>query len=148
MDPNSQDSFFLHVAKHQGNLIAGVVIAFTLGMLWKGATAAGGIAAIISGVIFSYGIPPIYAYFAQNNETLINLFGTKLNFMHGAFISALLSLVVHLVVSRMTHADPEKAKLTWIGLGIFTPEQFVVLGKTLAYYPAYLCDSGKFGCSQ
>lgn len=131
MDPNSQDSFFLHVAKHQGNLIAGVVIAFTLGMLWKGATAAGGIAAIISGVIFSYGIPPIYAYFAQNNETLINLFGTKLNFMHGAFISALLSLVVHLVVSKMTHADPEKAKLTWIGLGIFTPEQFVVLGKTL-----------------
>ena len=42
MDPNSKDSFFLHVAKHQGNLIAGVVVAFFLGMCWKRATAAGG----------------------------------------------------------------------------------------------------------
>ena len=132
MDPNSQDSFFLHVAKHQGNLIAGVVIAFIVGMFWKGATAAGGVSAIIAGVIFSYGIPPLYALVAQGNETLINLFGTKLNFMHGAFLSAILSLLVHIIVSKKTQADPEKGKLTWIGLGIFTSKQFVVLGKTLA----------------
>jgi SSS family solute:Na+ symporter len=132
MDPNSQDSFFLHVAKHQGNLIAGVVIAFMVGMFWKGATAAGGVSAILSGVVFSYGIPPIYASIAQDNETLINLFGTKLNFMHGAFLSAVLSLLVHIIVSKRTQADPEKGKLTWIGLGIFTSKQFVVLGKTLA----------------
>ena len=131
MDPNSQDSFFLHVAKHQGNLIAGVVIAFALGMLWKGATAAGGVSAIIAGVIFSYGIPPVYASLAEQNETLIALFGTKLNFMHGAFISAILSALVHIFVSLKTKTDPEKGKLTWTGLGIFTPEQFTVFGKTL-----------------
>jgi hypothetical protein len=28
--------------------------------------------------------------------------------------------------------DPEKGKLTWIGLDIFTPQQFSVFGKTLA----------------
>jgi SSS family solute:Na+ symporter len=132
MDPNSQDSFFLHVAKHQGNLIAGVVIAFIVGMFWKGATAAGGVCAIIAGVIFSYGIPPLYASVAEGNLTLINLFGTKLNFMHGAFISALLSLLVHILVSKSTQADPEKGKLTWIGLDIFTPKQFSVFWKTLA----------------
>jgi SSS family solute:Na+ symporter len=132
MDPNSQDSFFLHVAKHQGNLIAGVVIAFALGMLWKGATAAGGVSAIIAGVIFSYGIPPVYASLAEQNETLIALFGTKLNFMHGAFISAILSALVHIFVSLKTKTDPKKGELTWTGLGIFTPEQFAVFGKTLA----------------
>ena len=132
MDPNSQDSFFLHVAKHQGNLIAGVVIAFVVGMFWKGATAAGGVSAIIAGVVFSYGIPPLYASVAENNQTLINLFGTKLNFMHGAFISALLSLLVHILISKSTQVDPEKGKLTWIGLDIFTPQQFSVFGKTLA----------------
>ncbi len=132
MDPNSQDSFFLHVAKHQGNLIAGVVVAFALGMFWKGATAAGGVSAIIAGVVFSYGIPPIYASIAEQNLTLVGLFGTKLNFMHGAFISAILSLMVHIIVSLKTKSDAEKGKLTWIGLGIFTPEQFSVLGKTLA----------------
>ena len=131
MDPNSQDSFFLLVAKHQGNLIAGVVVAFVVGMLWKGATAAGGVSEIIAGVIFSYGIPPLYAFIAEGNESLVNLFGKKLNFMHGAFISALLSLLVHIVVSKISKVDPEKGKLTWTGLGIFTPEEFIVLGKTL-----------------
>lgn len=132
MDPNSQDSFFLLVAKHQGNLIAGVVVAFVLGMFWKGATAAGGFSAIVAGVIFSYGIPPLYAIIADNNESLVNLFGKKLNFMHGAFASAILSLLVHIIVSKRTKLDTEKGKLTWIGLDIFTSKQFAVFGKTLA----------------
>ena len=132
MDPNSQDSFFLLVAKHQGNLVAGVVIAFVVGMFWQGATAAGGVSAIIAGVVFSYGIPPLYAMIADGNESLVNLFGKKLAFMHGAFVSAILSLLVHIMVSKRTKLDPEKGKLTWIGLGIFTSRQFAVFGKTLA----------------
>ena len=131
MDPNSEDSFFLHVAKHQGNLIAGVVIAFALGMFWKKATAAGGVAAIVSGVIFSYSIPPAYAMLAEGNDALIELFGAKLNFLHGAFLSAILSLIVHVLVSKSTQPDEEKAKLTWTGLGVFTPAQLAVFGKTL-----------------
>ena len=111
MDPNSKDSFFLHVAKHQGNLIAGVVVAFFLGMCWKRATAAGGVAAILSGVLFSYTIPVLYANFAEGNQALINLFGEKLNFMHGAFISALLSGLVHIFISLRTQPDEEKVHL-------------------------------------
>ena len=133
MNPNSQDSFFLHVAKHQSNLIAGVVIAFALGMFWKRATAAGGVAAIVSGVVFSYSIPPLYASLAIGNETMIELFGPKLNFLHGAFLSALLSLCVHIAVSMKTQPDEEKGKLTWTGLGIFTPAQLAVFGKTLLF---------------
>jgi solute:Na+ symporter, SSS family len=60
MDPNSKESFFLHVASHQGRLIAGVVVAFALGMLWKRASATGAVVAIVAGVALSYGIPPIY----------------------------------------------------------------------------------------
>jgi hypothetical protein len=52
--------------------------------------------------------------------------------MHGAFVSAILSLIVHIMVSKRTKLDPEKGKLTWIGLGIFTSKQFAVFGKTLA----------------
>ncbi len=60
MDPNSKDSFFLHVAKHQMRLVAGVFVAFFVGMLWKRATALGGALAIIVGVIMSYSLGPIY----------------------------------------------------------------------------------------
>jgi len=117
MDPNSKDSFFLHVAKHQSKLIAGVVVAFGLGMLWKRATAAGGVCAIVSGVAFSYGLPPIYAKLFGENETVVGLFGTNLNFMHAVFLAAILSLIVHVVVSLLTQPDEEKGKLTWTELG-------------------------------
>ena len=133
MDPNSKDSFFLHVAKHQGNLIAGVVVAFFLGMCWKRATAAGGVAAIIAGVIFSYSIPVLYGNMAEGNQTLIDLFGEKLNFMHGAFISAILSAIIHILVSLNTQPDKEKGKLTWTGLQIFSPQELSVFIKTLLF---------------
>ena len=133
MDPNSKDSFFLKVAKHQGNLIAGVVVAFFLGMCWKRATAAGGVAAILAGVLFSYSIPALYAIFAQGNPALIDLFGEKLNFMHGAFVSALLSAVVHVVISLKTQPDEEKGKLTWTGLQIFSVHELSVFIKTLLF---------------
>jgi len=131
MDPNSKDSFFLHVAKHQGNLIAGVVVAFFLGMCWKRATAAGGVAAIIFGVIFSYSIPVIYEKVAFGNQPLIDLFGNKLNFMHGAFASAILSVLVHIIVSLNTQPDEEKGKLTWVGLKVFSPQELSVFLKTI-----------------
>ena len=133
MDPNSKDSFFLHVAKHQGNLIAGVVVAFFLGMCWKRATAAGGVAAIIAGVIFSYSIPVLYGNMAEGNQTLIDLLGEKLNFMHGAFISAILSAIIHILVSLNTQPDKEKGKLTWTGLQIFSPQELSVFIKTLLF---------------
>ncbi len=133
MDPNSKDSFFLHVAKHQGNLIAGVVVAFFLGMCWKRATASGGVAAILAGVLFSYSIPVFYGNLAEGNQFLIDLFGERLNFMHGAFVSALLSAVVHVVISLKTQPDEEKGKLTWTGLEIFSTKELSVFVKTLLF---------------
>lgn len=61
MDPNSKESFFLHIASHQSKMIAGVIVAFGLGMLWRRATGAGAITAIVAGVVISYALPPLYS---------------------------------------------------------------------------------------
>ena len=125
MDPNSKDSFFLQIASHQSKLIAGVVVAFFLGLLWKGATATGGFLAIVSGVLFSYGIPWLYPMIA--GEELVRIFGENLNFMHSVFVAAVLSLILHVVVSRMTRQpndEKNRAQHTWIGLGIFSRASF------------------------
>jgi solute:Na+ symporter, SSS family len=219
MDPNSKESFFLHVASHQGRLIAGVVVAFAVGMLWKRASAAGAVVAIVAGVALSYGIPPIYDnyigsaqmkdvtismietdgthglttgqpvrlrsygqapvsspilkhdqdYFVSEHNastltlhsnlpdakigrnavefvtlgkddqfiypaekaTIVGLLNIKLNFLHTVFLAALISLILHIAISLRTQPDEEKGKLTWTGLGIFSPAQLVVFGKTL-----------------
>ena len=122
MDPNSDDSFFLHIAKHQSNLIAGVVVVFFLGMLWKRATATGAFVAIIGGVVFSYLVPNLYT--SMDLPGLKATFGDKLNFMHAVFVSTVLSLLLHIIVSLATQPDKSKAKLTWVGLGIFSKQEF------------------------
>jgi len=45
---------------HQSRLVAGVVVAFTMGMFWKRATPWGGLVAIVSGISFSYGLTALY----------------------------------------------------------------------------------------
>jgi SSS family solute:Na+ symporter len=150
MTPNSDDNFFLYVAKYQMFLVVGVVIAFFIGMLWPRATAAGGLASIIAGSLFcfSFGggleiygrtvIPDLYTIIFGGNEAVTGLFGAKLNFFHAAFIAAILSLVVMVVVSLMTRHDEEKAKLTWAGLEVFdTATQkkfFQVTGISIAVF--------------
>ena len=61
MDPNSEASFFMQIATHQSKLVAGVVVAFALGMFWKRATSAGATTAIIVGVAASYLLPIFYS---------------------------------------------------------------------------------------
>ena len=122
MDPNSTDSFFLQIATHQSKLIAGVVVAFFLGMLWKRATATGAVVAIIGGVAFSYLVPGVYESTASDG--LKDIFGPKLNFMHAVFVSTVLSLILHIVVSLATQPDKDKGRLTWVGLGIFSKQEF------------------------
>ncbi len=128
MDPNSKESFFLHIASHQSKLIAGVVVAFALGMFWKRATAAGAIVAILAGVACSYGLPPLYAATLGAEGAF---FGEQLNFMHSVFLAAVISTVLHVTVSLMTQPDAEKSKMTWTELGGHDPSKVKRAGKLI-----------------
>ena len=129
MDPNSQDSFFLQIANHQSKLIAGVVVAFFFGLLWKGGTATAGFISILSGVAFSYGIPWIYKF--VSSDELIAIFGKDLNFMHSVFLAAILSSILYVIVSFLTKSGSGTANnqsFTWVGLGVFTQNSLRAFG--------------------
>jgi len=136
MDPNSESNFFLEIAKHQSKLVVGVVVAFVVGMLWQRATAAGGLATILSGVAFGFLLPELYVRLFSDNKAVVAMFGEKLNFMHAAFVTGVLSTLVHVIVSLMTQPDPEKSKYTWTGLDIYSAATlrrfWVMLGITVA----------------
>ena len=121
MDPNREEHFFTYVAGHTSKLVTGVVIAFVLGMFWRRATPAGGLAAILAGVVASYSVEAIYNKYLGTNETIAAVLGTRLNFLHSAFIAAVLAAVVHVVVSLVTRVDAKKALLTWTALGGHDP---------------------------
>ncbi|MDC0325246.1 hypothetical protein OAM01_00650 [bacterium] len=130
-DPNTKEPFFTFVAQHQSRLIAGIVVAFGVGMLWKGATAAGGFAAIITGIVVSYGLPPLYAKTLGQNEAVSRWLGENLNFFHAVFIAAIVAALAHYIVSKLTKPDESKGQLTWHGLGLISKEQLVSYGKRL-----------------
>jgi SSS family solute:Na+ symporter len=71
MDPNSEGSFFLHIASYQSKLVAGVVVAFALGMFWKRAPGAGAIVAILAGVLFSFGLPKVYELHCKSGDATV-----------------------------------------------------------------------------
>ena len=119
-DPNTKQLFFTYVASHQSKLVGGVVVAFAVGMLWKGATAAGGFASIITGVVVSYAVVPVYGVTLGKTEFFSGMFGTNLNFFHGVFVAAIFATLANVIVSKMTQADEQKSSLTFVGLGVFT----------------------------
>lgn len=70
MDPNSEKSFFLQIASHQSKLVAGVVVAFALGIFWKRATALAATLAIVVGVVASYGLPVLYSGYSDGFKVM------------------------------------------------------------------------------
>ena len=126
-DPNTKQLFFTYVASHQSKLVGGVVVAFAVGMLWKGATAAGGFASIITGVVVSYAVVPVYEVTLGKTEFFSGMFGTNLNFFHGVFVAAIFATLANVIVSKMTQADEQKSSLTFVGLGVFTKDSLRAL---------------------
>lgn len=126
MDPNSQEKFFLIIAKHQAKLVTGLVIAFAMGMFWKRATGAGAVAAIGAGIVTSYALPAWYLNLAPKYPALAAMFGEKLNFMHTAAVAAAMALIAHVAVSLCTSVNAAKSRLTWTDLGGHDPS---VVGK-------------------
>ena len=130
MDPNREEHFFTYVAGHTSKLVTGVVVAFVLGMFWRRATPAGGLAAIVAGVVASYSVEAIYNKYLGTHEAIAAVLGTKLNFLHSAFLAAVLAAVVHVVVSLATRVDAKKSLLTWTALGGHDP---LTLRKTIRW---------------
>jgi SSS family solute:Na+ symporter len=130
-DPNSTEPFFTYVARHQSRLIAGLVVAFGLGMLWQGATATGGFCAILTGVGVSYGLLPVYAQTLGKSEGVAAWLGTELNFFHAVFVAFICATIVHILVSKVTQKDPAKAELTWHGLGLISKDRLKAYARRL-----------------
>ncbi|MEM7230823.1 MAG: sodium/solute symporter [Planctomycetota bacterium] len=163
IDPNSKQNFFLQIVNQQHYLAPGILVAFLVGMFWSGATGAGALAAIVSGVAFSLALQKGYdnvfgttkdvaaVYDASRGwfdpENVRSVLGNKLNMFHRTIVVVTLCIATHVIVSKLTTKDPEKSKLTWTDLGGHEPNAlrnvflglavsialFAVLGALMVY---------------
>ena len=134
-DPNTNEPFMKYVIGHQSKLVSGIVAAFLLGMLWRGSTPTGGFAAIVTGVIVSYGLPGIYESLVAGDsdfaKQILGRFGAKLNVFHGVLVAFLCSLLANVIASKLSQPHEEKSKFTWVGLNIIRPADLQHFGMKL-----------------
>jgi SSS family solute:Na+ symporter len=100
-DPTSTGNFFLSVSSRGSYFTQGIVVAFMLGIWWKGASARGAIAALVAAPLFAFGFEAFYNAQLGTLPSVQALFGPKLNFMHRVLVTFLFSLGVHFLVSRL-----------------------------------------------
>ena len=61
--------------------------------------------------------PSLYELTFAKSDLIVELFGSKLNFFHAAFLASIIALILSVVVSLQTQPDGEKGKFTWTELG-------------------------------
>lgn len=138
-DPKSKENFFLQIVDQQSHLVPGLLVAFALGMFWRGATATGAFAAILAGPICSLVIQFTYNRFLGTREAFGETLGAQLNMLHRVAVAVIVSGLVLVVVSLMTRRDPEKEKLTWVELGNHRPaDLWMLLGKIAGTIVVYI----------
>jgi SSS family solute:Na+ symporter len=134
-DPNTDKPFLIYVIENQSKLVAGIVAAFLLGMLWKGATPTGGFVAIITGVVVSFGLPVLYQSVAAGDGTMakemLRWLGPELNTFHTVFVAFVCALLANLIASKLSQHDEGKSKFTFTGLNIIKPADLQHFGMKL-----------------
>ncbi len=135
----SKGNFFITVADNQSYIVGGVLIAFMVGIFWRGATATAAVwciivyflVAVVTELVFNgvSSLPAANILWPQLNAPgdlppppsgmsaalWAGLIEHKLNFMHRTAFAAIGGLIAIYVVSLMTkhERDPEKQALVW-----------------------------------
>ena len=113
------DNFFLKIASQQGHLTPGVLVAFLIGVLWRGATGHGAVAAILSAPFFSVFFERAYAVWVAGASPLAEAagrtFGPNLNFMHRTAVTVVFAALVLIAVSHLTQRSRNRdgERFTW-----------------------------------
>ncbi len=131
-DPTGGGNFFLRVSSQAGHFTPGLVVAFALGMFWRRAAAAGSFWSIVLGPVFSLLVVKVYAIAASSSAGLTSLLGTDLNFLHRVMATVVFCVVVHVLVSRRSTLDTERASHTFVALSGVEPQVLIATLRNVA----------------
>ncbi len=98
--PDRTNNFMLKVSAQLSYFTPGIMVAFFVGILWRGASARAAVVAMAAAPFYGLLAEFIYDNFLGTNPAVAAVFGAKLNFMHRVFLTFVLSLTTLVVLSR------------------------------------------------
>lgn len=100
--PDRTNNFMLKVSAQLSYFTPGIMVAFFVGVLWRGASARAAVIAMAAAPFYGLLSEFIYDHFLGTNPAVAHVFGVKLNFMHRVFLTFVFSLTTLLALSRTT----------------------------------------------
>lgn len=100
--PDRTNNFMLKVSAQLSYFTPGIMVAFFVGVLWRGASARAAVIAMAAAPVYGLLSEFIYNNFLGTNPAIAAVFGVNLNFMHRVFLTFVLSLTTLIVLSRTT----------------------------------------------
>ncbi len=97
--PDRSNNFFLKVSSQLSYFTPGIMVAFFVGILWRGASARAAVWAMALAPVFGIATELIYNLFLGHIPAVTELFGPVLNFMHRVFLTFILSITTLIVLS-------------------------------------------------
>lgn len=98
--PDRTNNFMLKVSAQLSYFTPGIMVAFFVGVLWRGASARAAVIAMAAAPVYGLLSEFIYNNFLGTNPAVAAVFGVNLNFMHRVFLTFVLSLTTLIVLSR------------------------------------------------
>ncbi|QJW91048.1 sodium/solute symporter [Spirosoma taeanense] len=98
--PDRTNNFMLKVSAQLSYFTPGIMVAFFVGVLWRGASARAAVVAMAAAPFYGLLTEFIYNSFLGTNPDVASVFGEKLNFMHRVFLTFLLTLTTLISLSR------------------------------------------------
>ena len=98
--PDRTNNFMLKVSAQLSYFTPGIMVAFFVGVLWRGASARAAVAAMAAAPFYGLLVEFLYNNFLGTNPAVAAVFGTNLNFMHRVFLTFVLSLTTLIALSR------------------------------------------------
>ena len=98
--PDRTNNFMLKVSAQLSYFTPGIMVAFFVGVMWRGASARAAVIAMAAAPFYGLLTEFIYDNFLGTNPAVAAVFGVKLNFMHRVFLTFLLSLTTLIALSR------------------------------------------------
>jgi len=99
--PDRTNNFMLKVSAQLSYFTPGIMVAFFVGILWRGASARAAVVAMAVAPFYGLLAEFLYNNFLGTNPSVAAVFGEKLNFMHRVFLTFLLTLTTLIVLSRI-----------------------------------------------
>lgn len=136
--PDRTNNFMLKVSAQLSYFTPGIMVAFFVGVLWRGASARAAVIAMAAAPFYGLLVEFIYNTFLGTHPGVAAVFGVSLNFMHRVFLTFVLCLTTLIVLSRTVFPNQKPEGFERLRISINASQLMRAVGLFLAIQAVFV----------